>query len=493
MLFATSAVSIFFGSVHGITLAFGVTLLGVAVDYPVHAFSHSRSDERFISTIHRIWPTLRLGVFTTILGYAAMAMTDLTGLAQLGVFSIIGLATAALLTRSLLPALIPDIYPPYLEQPRLFRLAQRLDVKASKLFYAVIVLLTLLLLSNLWRTENIWSEDITELSPVSTKALSQYQQFREQTGIPDVRYFILIAGKDIESILQTQESMTPLLNMSVTNGDLQGFEMISNFIPSLQQQTQRQNFLPDSSTLRSKISESLQELPLRTETFEFFIKDVESTRDMKLLNMDVLAGTPLETQLQRLLLNNNKNLFGLVRLHGVVNPQHLGLQLKHMVTDKVYFVDTKANSNRLLHNFRTEALQRIAWALALIIVILWLGLRDGQRMLRVMLPVILAVAIAAAVPLVLGENLNLFHLVSLLLVAGIGLDYGLFFSRNTTEDKIYTLHALLVCAISTSTVFAMLAFSRIPVLHAIGTTVSVGVVAAFVWSWLLSRTTKFSN
>ena len=81
LLFAASVVSFLFGSIHGITLAFGITLLGVAVDYPVHAFSHSRASESFFSTIKRIWPTLRLGVFTTILGYAAMAMTDLTGAA----------------------------------------------------------------------------------------------------------------------------------------------------------------------------------------------------------------------------------------------------------------------------------------------------------------------------------------------------------------------------------------------------------------------------
>ncbi|MDH5573166.1 MAG: MMPL family transporter, partial [Gammaproteobacteria bacterium] len=163
MLFATAAVSFLFGSVHGITLAFGITLLGVAVDYPVHAFSHSRANESFASTVHRIWPTLRLGVLTTILGYAAMAMTDLSGLAQLGVFSIAGLVTAALLTRSLLPALITDIY---LRQPQLLGLVMRLNVKAGKGLYAVMALVTLLLISNLWQADTIWSEDIAELSPV---------------------------------------------------------------------------------------------------------------------------------------------------------------------------------------------------------------------------------------------------------------------------------------------------------------------------------------
>ena len=35
-----AAVSAVFGTVHGITLAFGFTLIGVAQDYPMHLFSH---------------------------------------------------------------------------------------------------------------------------------------------------------------------------------------------------------------------------------------------------------------------------------------------------------------------------------------------------------------------------------------------------------------------------------------------------------------------
>ena len=399
----------------------------------------------------------------------------------------VGLATAALLTRSLLPALIPDIYP---KQPQLLFLARKLNVNSGKGWYVGMALLTLLLLSSFWRAESLWSEDIAELSPVPTKVLSQYVQFRQQTGIADARYFILVDGKDIESILQAQEELNPLLNDAVNDGELQGFEMLSKFLPSQQQQARRQALLPDSANLRTRLTQALQDLPLRPETFELFIHDVEQTRVMKFLTMDDLTDMPLATQLQGLLFDGGKKQFGLVRLHGVINPEQIRGQLKNPAVDGVYFVDTKANSNLLLHNFRTEALQRIAWALALIIIILWLGLRDGWRMFRVILPVLLAVAIAAAVPLGLGEKLNLFHLVSLLLVAGIGLDYGLFFSRASTEDRLHTLHALLVCAISTSTVFAMLAFSEIPVLHSIGTTVSVGVVAAFMWSWLLSRTTK---
>jgi predicted exporter len=88
----------------------------------------------------------------------------------------------------------------------------------------------------------------------------------------------------------------------------------------------------------------------------------------------------------------------------------------------------------------------------------------------------------------IGEEMNLFHLISLMLVLGIGIDYSLFFSRENEalSERKATLHALGLCALSTASVFTVLATSRIPVLHAIGTTVSIGVVSSFLLTYALA-------
>ena len=97
--------------------------------------------------------------------------------------------------------------------------------------------------------------------------------------------------------------------------------------------------------------------------------------------------------------------------------------------------------------------------------------------------VILAVLRACDVPL------SLFHLVSLVLAAGLGLDYALFFEHadEDAREQVRTLHALLVCSLSTLLVFALLCASTIPVLRAIGITVTLGVVGNFVLALLLTR------
>ena len=71
-----AAVSLGFGSVHGITLGFGTALIGEAVDYSIYLFVQSEqegSDQQI--WIQRFWPTIRLGVLTSIFGFASLLMS----------------------------------------------------------------------------------------------------------------------------------------------------------------------------------------------------------------------------------------------------------------------------------------------------------------------------------------------------------------------------------------------------------------------------------
>ena len=125
----------------------------------------------------------------------------------------------------------------------------------------------------------------------------------------------------------------------------------------------------------------------------------------------------------------------------------------------------------------------------LLTLTVWIALRQPRRVWRVLLPMALTTLIILAVLRGTGVELNLFHLVALILAAGLGLDYALFFDHagDDRADQLRTLHALIVCSLMTLLVFCLLALSSIPVLRAIGTTVTLGVLANFVLALLVSR------
>ena len=110
-------------------------------------------------------------------------------------------------------------------------------------------------------------------------------------------------------------------------------------------------------------------------------------------------------------------------------------------------------------------------------------------MLRVVAPMALTTLLILALLHAVGVSLNLFHLIALVLAAGLGVDYALFFEavEHDPAEQRRTLHAVLVCSISTFMVFGFMAFSTLPVLRAIGVTVALGVLSNFVLALLLTR------
>jgi predicted exporter len=155
----------------------------------------------------------------------------------------------------------------------------------------------------------------------------------------------------------------------------------------------------------------------------------------------------------------------------------------------VTLLDTKGASETLVATQRTRILWTLVAAAILLVGVITFSLRSLSRVLRVLAPMALTTLIILAILRGSGVSLNLFHLIALILAAGLGLDYALFFEHASRDraEQCRTLHAVLVCSISTLMVFALLAVVTLPVLRAIGITVTLGVVFNFVLALLLTR------
>ena len=138
----------------------------------------------------------------------------------------------------------------------------------------------------------------------------------------------------------------------------------------------------------------------------------------------------------------------------------------------------------MIFRYRNESLRLTALGIAAMMALLLWGLSSAREALRVILPVLLAVAIELGVLPLLGSRLTIFHLVSMLFVIGTGLNYSLFFNRvpHDPDERTRTALSVTVCSLATLCSAGSLAYSSIPVLHAIGLTVLVGTPLALVLS-----------
>ena len=476
----------FAGGVHGITVAFGFTLIGVVQDYPIHLFSHQRAGISPWQNARAIWPTLATGVASTCIAYVTFLLSGVDGLQQLAVFTIVGLLTAALTTRLLLPALL-DPSPrdpaswPWVE--KLWNAIER--VPRPRLRWWTLLAVLAIACIALPRAP-FWQNDLSKLTPVPPAALARDAQLRSELGAPDVRYLLAVRGNDVESVLETSEALRPALDAEIANGNLASYDMAARYLPSAKTQRERQSRIPDAMQARGALAEAMKELPFRDDAFEPFLADLAAARRAPPLRTADLAGTPLQASVSGLLLAHAQDATALVSLAGIRDPAALAqLAAAHGAE----LLDLKDASESLVVAYRERVLWALAGAAILLALTVWLALRAPRRVLRVLLPMALTTLAILAVLRAFGVELTLFHLVALILAAGLGLDYALFFDHAGDDhaDQLRTLHALVVCSLTTLLVFLLLALSSIPVLRAIGTTVTIGVVGNFVLGLLIAR------
>jgi predicted exporter len=469
-----AAVVLLFGQLHGIALAFGITLIGLTVDYPIHLFSHGGN--RRAAT--RIWPTLRLGALTSAVGFSALLLSEFQGLAQMGLFAISGIFVAAVVTRWVLPALQENEYQLH---PSLSPLTSLLlgTSQQSNLRWLSPLLLITSLGTIAQQGDELWEAQLDRLSPIPPLQLEQDRQLRQRLHAAEPGQLLLLQNDTLENLLQHTEALGKRLEKAQYEGLLDSFDTPSRYLPSTLRQQQHRDALPDSESLAAAHSAAGHGLPFREALFQPFIEEVESSKGLTPLTPESLTGTITGIRLGSLLRQHQGGWYALITLSGIHDQ---GAIARIASSSGAHYLDIPHQASQLVEHYRDEALYLVGVGMVMILLILAVSLRSIRRLFHVVLPVFTAMAVTTALLTLLGEKLSLFHLASLLLVLGIGLDYGLFFERCHSEGGRChrTLGALLICSITTLLVFGLLALSPLPVLHSIGLSVTLGVLSTLL-------------
>lgn len=492
-----AAVSLGFGTVHGITLGFGTALIGEAVDYSIYLFVQSgRGSANRQHWISRFWPTIRLGVLTSLCGFAALLLSGFPGLAQLGLYSIAGLAAAAMVTRFVLPHLMPENFH-IRDVSATGEVLSRLLRRAAALRGAAVMLLLVACAILFTHRAGLWDDRISSLSPVSRAETELDARLRADAGAPDVRYLVVVSGASQEAALQSAEKASAMLQTQVDQGELAGFESPSRYLPSLATQQARHASLPPPDVLEARLGQAVRDLPVRVQRFAPFLADVAAARSQPLLQAADLEKTSMGMAVSAMLIQRNGHWSALLPLRAPkdagINAERIQAALHGADLTDVLFVDLKAESDRLYSGYLHEAIVLSLGGVFAIIVLLLLVFRSLTRTVRIIMPLLAAIITVTAGLALFGQQLIILHLVGLLLVAAVGSNYALFFDRAerslpaTPVILPGTLTSMLFANLTTVAGFGLLAFSGVPILQAMGVTVAPGVILALVYSAIFAR------
>ena len=529
-----ASVSLAFGTVHGLTLGFGTTLIGEAVDYSIYLFVQSSqvqgarrglaqtdgaasAADSLREWIAVYWPTIRLGVLTSICGFASMLFSGFPGLVQLGLYSIAGLTAAALVTRFVLPHLrgvrfaIRDV-------SGLASMLARLTAAAPRLRGALVVLLIAAVVTLALHRQHVWSHELSALSPVSRQSLALDESLRADVGAPDVRYLVVISGASQEAVLEGAEKVSAQLQPLVDAGVLAGYESPALYLPSLAAQRARLASLPPADVLTQRMHAAVadQSIGVKPDAFAPFIADVQAARQQSPLTRADLRGTSMALAVDALLTQRDGRWSAMLSLRA---PEHTTATAQQMASaannadqssldaDKIraavaraqvpdaLFVDMKAEADRLYVNYVREDIHLSLAGLVAIVVLLLVALRSPQAVARTLAPLLAAVLVVSAGLALAGEQLTILHLIGMLLIVAVGSNYALFFNKTghvshdtngATGIAPQTLVSLLIANLATVAGFGLLALARVPLLKAFGLTVGPGAILALLFSAILA-------
>ncbi len=458
---AIAVVLVVYGQLHMVTFVFGASLIGVAIDYSFHfAAEHSGSGRTPAQSLLRIRPALLLGAATSVAAYLAMALMGVAGVRQMALFCASGLAGAAVSLQLLAPALGAQMLrPPRWPKWPLHRRWPR----GLKWGVAALAALALLGLHA--------ADDIRLLKGEAPALEQQQQQLNGLFGIGQANQFFLVRGANADQVLQREAALLQRLQQTDAKAWLDQAWGLSRVVPSAF--TQAEN-LQRSTRLYAQLPQLVEAMGLEPELAEAALAAQHSAGRGQFTPAQWLA-TPGAAPFRYLWLTGDDEVATLVMLSGVSDVRALAaLPLEEGIS----FVDPVNELSAAFAHIRTAlaSLLLLLVPLAYLLLSFFIGWSQSWRVTLV--PTI-AMLVALAVVTCSGTAINAFHLMALLLIFGIGMDYALFYAH--ADKQLWRLEmATVLAALSTLLGFGLLAFSQTPALAAFGVTVLVGIIACFL-------------
>ncbi len=472
-LVGASITMLVFGKVHLITLAFGAGLVGVSIDYALH-FLCVRLKLPSKKVLKRILPGLLLGLFSSVIAYAAQSYAPFPGLQQMAVFSVVGLSASCLTVILWFPLLTAGRSATLPAVMLKFDVIRRDFFQLNKHAMSIMILIIICGFSIKTIIDSASIDDVRLLQTSPKSMLAEDKDVQRLLGGTSSSQFLLVQGATLEECLQKEERLAPLLNNLIERGLVDGFQALSAHLPSLNRQRQNKELIKQLYTERlasffDRLNISGQKL---IETHEVLKRSEGAVLTPSLwfeLKESRMWGSFVVD-------HEDDSVATIIRFSGVLDKTIKAHLIKISENETgVDFVDQVQNISDVLTAYRSKVMRLLL--VAYLGVFLVLLLRYKKDVWRVILPSMLASIITLALLVWLENGLNLFHIMALILVLGIGLDMGIFLIETGGES-----HTWLAVSLSTYTsllAFGLLAFSDTPVLHHYGVTVLIGLVCVF--------------
>lgn len=485
------AAAFVFPALSAIVIGFGAVLMGISIDFAVHTyFALADSPQDRSAALKKVSSPVLFGAATSCASFAALYVSGIPGIKQLAVFSVIGIIAACAYALLFIPYFCGNFT----------------KAKSKKTFLtpppkhktASICISLFIIIAGLFASfSNSFDTELKHLGYISDQIRNTETIFKNKWGNLRAQAMLFAQGETYENALENNEniwsdltenfqqikavSLAPLLPSEKTQQqnsirwrDFWTDDKISKTSLRLDTEGRKLGFTPN---IFHKSIQTLQQTGPQISPANIYYGPLGFLADM--LIPETETG---EQKLVMTLLPDNEQV---TSYYTPQKEQKLGARL----------ISQSRFKATLETEMKSDIIKFICFSGLLVTLLILILFRNLRRATLALFPAIFGVVTTFGLLGLLQIPLNIFHIVALPLVIGLGADYGIFMVfQEIKEPAPSTIKAVKISGMTTLAGFGVLVFARHPSLHSLGATVATGVSAALICAvFILPHLLRMNN
>ncbi|KAA9001934.1 MMPL family transporter [Affinibrenneria salicis] len=473
-LAGTVATLALFGELHLMTLVMSISIVGISADYTLYYLTERMvhgATASPLESLRKVLSALLLALGTAVIAYLIMVLAPFPGLRQLAVFAAAGLTASCLTVVCWYPFLVKGL--PVRPVPAMTLLGRWLLAwrRNRTVRLGIPLLAAAIAVAGMWRLQV--NDDISQLQALPSSLLQQERQVTELTGQSADQTWFVVYGDSEQQTLERLEQLEPKLAQARQHNWLTGWRQLP--LSSLARQRQ------DTRLIAAAAPEVMARL--QSAGVDVAPPDVSAMQ----VTPSAWLASPQSEGWNLLWLSLPDGQSGaLVPVNGVRDSAKLSELAQSL--PGVAWIDRKATFDQLFGFYRVMLSWLLLAALGAIAVS-YVARMGWRRGLLCIVPSTLSLGCGLAALSLSGHSLNLFSLLALVLVLGIGINYTLFFS-NPRATPMTALLAVTLAMCVTLLTLGMLVFSGTQAISSFGIVLCSGIFTAFLLSPLALPSSK---
>ncbi len=487
-LFSIAAIALVKGTISSIAVASGSIVLGIALNYSLHFFSHYKHCKNIRQTLADLYLPLTLGGFTTIASFLALMLLESPILNDFGLFAGLSLTGAAFFTLVFLPHFAPDFAE--VKENNIEKFITRLkpiSTKATAVLSLMIVVLTVFFFTHAGKVS--FETDMNSMNFQSDFLKHSEKEILWLQNDTAKSIFIAATAAGKEELLQRNEQLMSVLNDFQAAGTVKQFSSLSAVIASKKEQAERLERWraywteEKQNVLMKTLREEGKRIGFSTIAFERF--GTLLSNNFELMGEEdeaILFGT-----LGSELLVKAKNFDAIVNAVTVEKANRTALYEALSRLPGVAILDKQIITNSFIDSIYKDFNAILAYTVFIVSIALIIGYGRIELALITFLPMLISWIWILGIMGLFGLHFNIINIIISTFIFGLGDDFSIFITDGLTrkfkENKpVFASHkvSIFLCAVATLLGLGVLIFAKHPALKSIAAISIIGILCVVI-------------